>query len=721
MGAINRRGNKVSGGITRGGASVYRGITRDGRVVIFGDEPTPPEPTDYVYFVPHETDAPSGIKSWTADQWWAQYAALEGNHDGYSVTRHMTGRFDTTGTHEDRYWIFEKLPAREGKKTVFLQSGTHSSEKSALYSMLRIAQILVNDGATHENPFVRRLHDEVRVIIHPVENPNMSLAYANGKKANRQTEGWWGYVSPDTDYYPMSVAEVRNTRDILLELDPGKIHYACDFHDAGHVSSFGDYWVNHNVYNPIMRPRMKEMIAHFLSEDIGRTVSPDEIGVYPPTSEFNTCHCQDTRTSGAYPQFFGRLLGIPSNTVESCYDDATFDADFMNRVLKVYLNTVLINTFSDFKRPLWTADSGDLFKAVWIGAEEERFFSTRASITSMVSSVGLRYAYNTRPNINYGYKMLSKSITDDYLSPIETDEWERVSGNKSPLTPREYDHLLTPSALTYMDTYGVEEHCYYTLFPESGEYDKTVVIYLDDAEYFCRGKYRAIQGASYRFLRVLRDAVGYERIQAIREHCRLVIIPTNDISPNSQSEYPEVQGSKRDGTGYTRLCNSLSAIKADGEIDCFVYFWDNCGGTGGYRATDADADGKYPEYWAFANQQSPLALKLSALAERMNDVETDNVRYHPSGTFYTGSTTTVKTNSLLHALISGGYVKDGVRIMLGMDISDYNRTAHNFPISTGGTESWDDEITKADYEQLEHEIARRVSELVNIVSEVCGE
>lgn len=476
---------------------------------------------DTPYYIPNEEGCDAANKKvyykWSTAEMYAAWDALMAAYPDY-ITKTVCSYADTSGEYEMRRYDFVPESGIYDK-TIYVQAGAHGSELSGQVSLLRIAQIICEEWTTNKQ--VAYLRNHVRIVINPIVCPwahdNGGLCSSTGINVNRNYDGFWIPVtgaSYNSGTYPFENKENQWVRDIILDIGADNIWYAFDFHDAGSTSTYGDYWVNFNAFLPEARSNVKQMIKYLCDKNVEGT--PD------------IWHVADTGAYGAFANWTNKTLGIPSSTVESCYDVKTFDAEFMNKAVEVYFNTILVSTMGDYKRPM--VMESPYLDLGWYAALGEKEFCNNTN------------GFNSLP---YVLQLFDGLVDDEYVFKSET--------------------AVTDSA-------GKEIH-YYELRPSS--YKKTIVVMGGTVT--VRNIALVFAGIMYKLTKQLKEnPYVNEHFANLRSNYRIIMIPT--ISTNSASNVNNLleYGSNFSANGTmstssTCTVNLKTFLDAIGDMDAFVY------------------------------------------------------------------------------------------------------------------------------------------------------
>lgn len=262
------------------------------------------------------------------------------------------------------------------------------------------------------------------------------------------------------------------------------------------------------------------------------------------------------------------LVGIPSSTVESCYDAKTFDAEFMNRAVEVYLNTIIVSTMGDYKRPM--VKESPYLDLGWYAALGEKEFNDTSN------------TFNSLGNI---LQLFDGLVDNEYVFKSET--------------------AVTDSA-------GAEIH-YYELRPSS--YKKTLVVMGGTVA--ARNMNLQFAGIMYKLAKHLKEnPYVNEHFANLRSNYRIVMIPT--ISTNTASNVNNLleYGSNFSANGTmstssTCTVNLKAILDSIGDIDAFVY--------GRNRMSD-DLKSDATEYFATAGDGVDIGAYVEYLNSKGNVV-----------------------------------------------------------------------------------------------------
>lgn len=694
--------------------------------------------TGYQFYVPGVDNAPlettiSSIPS-NASGWYAAYDSLmnQSNQSGnYSITRNIdvegSPRGVSTNGTDMRYYVFVPKSGSY-EKTYFLQAGTHSTEKNALLSCLRICTILCTIDLTKSiNPTLKYVCQNVRFVVNPLANPSMSLSNENGVQTNRNYDGWWGRAvgNSESGDYPFSEPEMRFVRDIILYFGEDNIHAGLDMHNG--AGSSEDYWVGY-VYNlPQMESNVRKIVAKCVYDDLNGSNTaylPDDFtddsgnlvtdmvgGEFTVSGvTYKTPHCKDTSTAGNVTNFMYRALNVPIHTCEVLkYETLGLgpgDASVLNKSVKIYMNDILMDLISNYPRLSDSMDETKPFRIKWCGGNQEKYFNSRVTVDSITSkSPYCSYSFRSSKGIDNAYHNLAANRRNDFQSALATGEISEMGGTTSNVEePASYDKLLTPSNLQI--TGSDRTIGYYSLIPSSGTYNHTVILYGGTTTKF-NSTVGLSNGIIYKFLKILRDySETHSILNAIRNNCRIIVIP-----PLAYDGYTEQLGELSDNNATNNLKTILDDI---GGADLFVCFWTPNDSGNGYTYTNTDSDGNYLERIAVADTGSSFGIALTEKINGLNANEISSVRYELTGEIY-GSSEKVKPGIL--SMLKSTYHTNGARVMLSIDPKAYAMANNRFEQSTG-TEGSSTGVSRDAYERLNDEIARRVSLLVNLIEVV---
>ena len=474
------------------------------------------------YYVPHETGALDPTDrvyvNWTVAELYAAWDALMEAYPKY-ISRRISDYRDSSNTYELR--CYEFVPeSGVYDRTIYIQAGAHGNEIAGQMSILRVAQIICEEWQTH--PKLTYLRNKVRVVFNPLVNPwgkaNNILTNAGNININRNYDAFWysvgGAGGDNSGSVPFETNENKWIKDIVERIGAGNIHYAFDFHDAGTISVHGDYWVNFNALLPEARSNVMQLITYLCAKNV--------------EGEPNIWHCADSGTYGTFADWMNKTLGVPASTVEHCYGQKYLDADFMNRAVEVYLNTVLVNACGDYKRPVDVADE-PYFRLRWYQALGEKELHELES----------------------GYTGLEHTLA----------LFDGLCDNS----------YIFRSGASVIDNAGNEIH-YYALTPKA--YRKTVVLLGGPTA--IRDSAREFAAILYKLVLLLRDhADAHPALRDLRDNYRIVMIPTisvdTSVSLNTRLEYSSNLSADWASSTSTCIANLRAFMEDIGKIDWFVY------------------------------------------------------------------------------------------------------------------------------------------------------
>ncbi|KAA0766392.1 M14 family zinc carboxypeptidase [Bacillus sp. SH5-2] len=370
----------------------------------------------YEYYIP---DAETGAhiaggrvyRGWTVEQYYAEFDRMVTDFPKY-VKKETAPYKDMSGTYDLHRWIF--TPEDGYDKTIYIGAGVHGSEMAAKCTITRICQLVTEEW--EKKPHLAYLRKRVRMVIIPVINPwghaHNTLVNSNdsanggngvGVNCNRNYDGFWfgPVTSIGADHNgsgPFSENETKWVRDTILAYGPENFHYAFDFHDSATASVQGDFWINYNTFHKTALQQTRPLVWYLAKKYI--TDRPPFIW-----------HDKDTTTSGVFPVWAGRTMGIPASTVEGSYEGigTTFDGPFMTKMIDIYLNAILVNTIANHKAPIlksnkkwfelewwkaggeWAFNQGNDFNRIipmWDGLATKYSKYMKKSSTSVTSSDG---------------------------------------------------------------------------------------------------------------------------------------------------------------------------------------------------------------------------------------------------------------------------------------------------------------------------------------------
>jgi hypothetical protein len=107
----------------------------------------------------------------------------------------------------------------------------------------------------------------------------------------------------------------------------------------------GDFWINANTFHEDSARRTRQLVWYLAKR-------------YITNREPFIWHDKDTTTSGVFPVWAGRTMGIPASTVEASYEGVgtPYDAAFMTKTVEIYMNAFLVNTLADHKTPIFNSN-----------------------------------------------------------------------------------------------------------------------------------------------------------------------------------------------------------------------------------------------------------------------------------------------------------------------------------------------------------------------------
>ncbi|QIA28517.1 carboxypeptidase A [Phage f2b1] len=179
------------------------------------------------------------------------------------VTRKVIGTSEPDKTTGKVYNIYRyELTPKNYTKTIVVSAGTHGNEFTASFALARIFYHIVNDWEKY--PQLRYIHNNVRLIIHPINNPwsfaNNKRQNANGVDLNRNMEYLWTYIN-GTDYQvggtyykgtaPFSEKESQAFRDSIAEMSEALAYV--DFHTINTIEA------EHIVFTPRYRSQYRDI------------------------------------------------------------------------------------------------------------------------------------------------------------------------------------------------------------------------------------------------------------------------------------------------------------------------------------------------------------------------------------------------------------------------------------------------------------------------------
>ena len=168
------------------------------------------------------------------------YDSLMNEFSNY-ITKENYGK-DESGTYD--WWVYKFTP-KKYEKTMIITSGVHSSEKIAMFSLLKFLDMLCRDY-THY-PQLAYIREKVRIIVAPICNPwgmvnGNGRTNVNGVNINRNFDYYWssagGNGDVDSGDYkgtaPNSEAETQHIVKLLDTYKEAKVYM--DFHNIGMTS-----------------------------------------------------------------------------------------------------------------------------------------------------------------------------------------------------------------------------------------------------------------------------------------------------------------------------------------------------------------------------------------------------------------------------------------------------------------------------------------------------
>lgn len=347
-------------------------------------------PSLYTYYQPKAQPSavdPDGeiYRWWTLQDYWDLYDGLVSKYPKY-IRKEVAPYKDMSGQYELRRYVFE--PEDGYDKTIYIGAGIHGSEMASKLGLVRICQLVCEEWQL--DPKLSYLRNRVRMIINPVANPwghvNNTMINANGSanthgkgvNCNRNYDAYWfGPVSSvGTDHNgaaPFSENETKWVRDTILEYGAENFHYGFDFHDAATASLQGDFWINYNTFHKTSLRETRPLVWYLAKK-------------YIANREPFIWHDKDTTTSGVFPLWASRVMGIPASTVEHCYEglNSPFDSAFITQAVDTYLNAVLVNTIADHKSPVFNSDK-KWFGLEWWKAGGEHVFNQGNSFSGAIA------------------------------------------------------------------------------------------------------------------------------------------------------------------------------------------------------------------------------------------------------------------------------------------------------------------------------------------------
>lgn len=352
-------------------------------------------PSLYSYYdVKAELSAVNGNgkvnKNWTLAQYYEMYDGLMAAFPKY-IRKEIASYKDMSGQYDLIRYIFE--PEDGFEKTIYIGAGVHGNEMASKLGLARICQLVCEEWQL--SPHLSYMRKNVRMIIIPIVNPygHVSKGMTNsnssanstsaGVNCNRNYDGFWGQkiTSAGSDHNgaePFSENETKWVRDTILHYGAENFHYGFDFHDAGTASVQGDFWINYNTFHKSALKVTRPLVWYLAKK-------------YITNREPFVWHDKDTSTSGVFPVWAGRVMGIPSSTVEHCYDGgvgASYDSAFMTQCVDTYLNAVLANTIADHKSPVFKSNQ-KWFDLEWWKASGEHGINIGSSGANFSSAIAL--------------------------------------------------------------------------------------------------------------------------------------------------------------------------------------------------------------------------------------------------------------------------------------------------------------------------------------------
>lgn len=643
------------------------------------------------YFIPDEKAANNYIdptlsfelqtvySKWTVAEIYTAWDDLGRRFPNY-ITKTVADYKDGSGIYDLVRYVLE--PENGYEKTVYFQAGADSSEHAAQMAALRIAQILCADDGSDE--IIHYLRTKVRFVIIPLANPYglggsdgegsgaTGLCTYMGIRMNRNFDGCWSKVNV-TSLSPMNtgaapfhghaydengelviVPETWWIKETIEWIGVDNLQYGFDFHDAGSTKLFGDYWMNFSIFNWKQALNVRNLIRYLCTIHL--------------LEDPSLLHCSDSLTSGSFANWMTKTLGVPGSTIESCYDDATFDREFMNNILETYFNAVIVHTLEDYKRPLDIDDQSADFKLNWYSALGEKYFNW-----------GVTNQFNT-----------DSQMIEAFNEMVEAG-------------------VLTSTPFSAIDD-SYPNHCYYTYEPEG--WTKTIVLY---GGYTKTGNtIRPVNGLYYKLLLLATGNYSNEYLEKLGSEYRIIIIPYINASPTvNNNSYMERFGALISSSAAWKTLNGiLENIRADGEIDLFLYCWDKSAPIKGSSVSwddyvnttvascyGANANGVTTEHWVCAGEISDDVCRLT---ERLS--YGSNVYYEIMDS----------SGRIADELVRKGAAKTAVCIESTIDYLEYRRVINEFPVSTGGSNG-NNPIDATAFESLNSETARRLNSLINLI------
>lgn len=346
-------------------------------------------PSIYEYYQPKQEEGAhlsTGrvYKGWSVEEFYAMYDGLVAAYPKY-VRMEKAPYKDMSNTYELRRYVFE--PEDGYDKTIYIGAGIHGSEMACKCAIARICQLICEEW--YLSPHLAYLRKNVRIIVNPIANPwghaNKSLTNSNtsantypvGVNCNRNYDAFWfGVVtSSGADHNgaaPFSENESKWVRDTINDYGAENFHYAFDFHDSATASQQGDFWINYNTFHRSSL-RVTRPLVWYLAKK------------YITNRDPFIWHDKDTTTSGVFPVWASRVMGIPASTVEGSYEGiaTVFDGAFMTKMIDIYLNAILVNTIADHKSPIFKSDK-KWFNLEWWKAGGEWVFNQGNSFDGII-------------------------------------------------------------------------------------------------------------------------------------------------------------------------------------------------------------------------------------------------------------------------------------------------------------------------------------------------
>lgn len=625
-----------------------------------------------LYYIPTEEDGatdPSNrvYRYWTVEELYGAWDTLMAQHPNY-ITRDIAPYKDYTEQWELRRYIL--TPEYGYDKTIYIGAGVHGSEFANKLSILRIAQLLCERWRTH--PSLEYIRRRVRLVIIPIVNPyghaNSTLTNGNdtansvagkGTNINRNYDGAWFQKvnSGGADHngaYPFSEPETRWVKETIEWIGPENIHYALDLHDAP-STDHGDYWINYNTFHDMSRREVKKVLLHLAEKNI-----KEKLGREP-----NLYHDKDTVTSGVFPLWAGRTMGIPASTVEHCYaTSSVFDAEFMAKAVEVYINTLIaVALCEDMQHPLFKSNE-EWFRVTWYKAAMEHAF------------IGPAVGYDN--DLEYEHYPVKGKI----------GKWEALA-DKYPQTFLR-GHL--DLNLTNRDGRPVYWYVYQPKKPK-----KTILI--------VGGRIEAARGmepftySMFRFAELLYQYGNKDvHLTKLKRNVRIVFVPFIEYGNYFLNSYGNFAS---DGTPYTdntTVNNIVSLIdhiqNMYGSLDGVIY-------SSELNATALETE-QTTDVFKISPSDIDDSLDIQSYVDFLNSLGLNGDIQHlmnsPVGEFgiYTYDKLGIPT----------------VRIDTGLDYNTYNFQKTQFDGSTGTVVN---DIPISDYLKMDAEICRRITNIVNVI------